>query len=170
MRLDLHHRDCNRILKNSFLIYYLTVALIILISIFVSLILYTNCYGDDEYDFTQASRSVSIQIRSKRNYSDLNFDFENKCFFESHICFAFSRCYRVAQQLKQQTPKIRVYIYPGHSEGDRYSDEFIEFVQTILESEYYEPSPKKACLFIPLIDFFDANSRNLKTDLKQLRL
>jgi hypothetical protein len=118
----------------------------------------------------------SLEIYNKRNYSDLNFDFEDKCFFESHLCFAFSRCYNINEQSRllrsaNPKPRIKIHVYASQSAQNKFSHEFDEFIRTILDSDYFESDPRKACIFVPLIDFtsgysLPADSRKQLNTLK----
>lgn len=86
-------------------------------------------------------------------YNDTN-HWKKKCQF--HTCFEINDC-----QL-QIEDRISVYIYPEHNY--RFTDkeeivhrikpsrEYLEILATIQSSEYYEPSPSKACVMIPSID------------------
>ena len=78
------------------------------------------------------------------------------CYFESDQCFDFMRCVYYTKR-STSLNRIKVYVYSqlpkGDKEDDRhFSKEFAEFIQTILDSDYYEHDPSKACLFVPLID------------------
>lgn len=84
-----------------------------------------------------------------------------KCFF--HNCFEINEC----QHTKSE--KIKIYIYPTYQYLTPYlvqsniSDEYIEILDTIRQSVYYEPLPNKACVFVPSLDTL--NQRNLDIQL-----
>jgi hypothetical protein len=135
-----------------------------------------NIQKSKKFKKSKKNSFSSIEIYNKRNYSDLNFDFENKCFFESHLCFSFSRCYSINEQSRllrsaHNRPRIKVHVYPTES-INHFSDEYVEFIKTILDSNHFEPDPRKACIFIPLIDFLNGNtmSKNSSKQLSYLRL
>ena len=173
-------KEVFHVYRNHWLAYAFFFNLVYLIFAFSLLMVYILCYEDiSEEKITRQGLNKSF-LRgheakfAKRNYSDLNFDFENKCFFESHLCFSFPRCYRVEHALDRK-PRIKVHVYSNGLEklNTGFSDEFIEFVQTILESDFYEPNPAKACLFVPLVDFLQGTSfgsRNISDELNALEL
>lgn len=72
---------------------------------------------------------------------------ESECYFESDFCFNIYRCVHFNQH---KSTKLRVYVYANHY--GKFSTEFKEFIQTILTSDFYEENPRRACLFVPLID------------------
>ena len=43
------------------------------------------------------------------------------------------------------------------------SNEFKEYIETILNSAFYTSDPTEACIFIPLIDLLYVNYSNAKT-------
>ena len=57
------------------------------------------------------------------------------------------------------------YVYPlvhyvdeEHIEIKPISKEFYEFIETIVNSEYYTSNPEEACIFIPTVDLLNENS------------
>lgn len=78
-------------------------------------------------------------------------------------CFNVYRCGRSGNQ------RISVYVYPmtryvdeDHVAIKPMSREFYEIIDTVLNSEYYTPSPEDACILIPPIDTLNEN--NLRKD------
>lgn len=88
---------------------------------------------------------------------------ETDCYFQSDYCFNIYRCVNFVKDCRSP---LKVFIYKEPF-GD-FSLEFKEFIETILFSEFYESNPKKACLFIPLIDL--TNEFNLVDKKKQVEL
>lgn len=75
---------------------------------------------------------------------------DSECYFESDYCFNFYRCISFVK--KSNKSFLRVHVYSPTRADHKLSDEFREFIQTILESDFYESDPRKACIFVPLID------------------
>ena len=95
------------------------------------------------------------------HYNDIN-RWKKTCQF--HTCFEINDC-----QLLEDD-KISVYVYPDHNYmfSDKKtvyqtepSQEYTELLAIIQSSEYYEPSPSKACVFIPSIDTLNQQRNNL---------
>lgn len=81
-----------------------------------------------------------------------------------HTCFEINDCQF------SRNDKISIYVYEHYSfkyEGDTYeaqlSSEYREILSTIKSSQYYEPDPMKACVFVPSIDLL--NQQRINTTL-----
>ena len=83
---------------------------------------------------------------------------KNNCLF--FTCFEINSC----RYGKENEEMIRVYIYPlsedlanmphlqTHPLLLDHSDEYIQILETIRNSRYYEPVPEEACVFVPPFD------------------
>ena len=96
--------------------------------------------------------------------SKQNINFQNasssdhECYFESDYCFNFYRCINFMNQKNNNNNNsslLRVHVYRNEMESEtsnKFSIEFRQFIETIINSDFYESNPKKACIFVPLID------------------
>ena len=87
--------------------------------------------------YEEESLKETKSVNKSKEWSD-------SCFFESEYCFNIHRCINFNEN------KLKVYIYDKYY--GEFSYEFKEFIETILNSDFYESNPKQACLFIPLVD------------------
>ena len=89
------------------------------------------------------------------------------CYFDLDHCFDLYKCVNYDSDPAkgsgdiEHISRLKVHIYePGGSSlaaQGSFSAEFIEFIQAVANSRYYEPDPSKACLFVPLVDFLNEN-------------
>jgi len=157
-------------------LFKLTVHICIIFSIyFFALLLLLSIYFENVTESSTQNR-----ISKRRTFSNINaknydsslidhgLNFENECFFESASCFNLHRCLTQKSQDTQveTNHRLRVYIYDNPFRKNNHeiantSNEFKEFMETILESDFYESNPSKACLFVPFVDLFNENDFNV---------
>ncbi|XP_050314376.1 exostosin-1 [Anthonomus grandis grandis] len=86
-----------------------------------------------------------------------------KVYCRMETCFDFSRCQH----------KFKVYVYP-QEENNTPSPSYLKLLNILLESRYYTPDPKEACLFVLSIDTLDRDRlssdyvRNLQSKIHRL--
>jgi glucuronyl/N-acetylglucosaminyl transferase EXT2 len=81
----------------------------------------------------------------------------------------FHTCFDVYHCGYNDDNRISIYVYPFTKYVDEkgipltlpLSKEYIELMETIMDSIYYESDPDKACLFLPSVDFLNQNSLRL---------
>ena len=110
-------------------------------------------------------RTINLEakkIDSKVLYTSLNY--ETDCYFESDACFNLYRCLQLKNKdTSGLKTKLKVYIYDNPLRGSNSeivstSKEFKEFIETILESDFYESNPSRACIFVPFVDLLNEAS------------
>ena len=113
----------------------------------------------------QQSNSLSKFVSSAVIHRSL--DRKKSCLF--HTCFNISCCTLNAYD------RVTVYVYPKMQYKFTFSSnntlaydpplswEYEEVVNTIINSEYYEPNASRACLFVPYLDLL--NQRTINTSL-----
>lgn len=93
-----------------------------------------------------------IRPRKYLNKYNLSTDLQNDCTLHIDFCFDLFQC--------KDRNNLKVYVYTDFSYGN-YSKQFQDYIRTIVESEYYEPDPTLACIFIPDIDLLNEDNINL---------
>jgi hypothetical protein len=117
---------------------------------------------------TKQRNELHVVHNSYKNTDNLN---PSDCFIESDYCFDLYRCIG-----ESENPKIKISIYGGSTwsnfKTSNFSQEFLEFIETIINSDYYEQDPSQACILVPLIGFLNENDseKNLSEQLKSLKL
>ena len=146
----------NRILKG---LKYICVFYLIYFSIFLFYLKYAfdeeiRAFDEietEESDQIFLNKSIHLKKKlsnSRKYYSPPSIHYEQDCHLQSEDCFDFYQCQHNSSHLK-------VFIYPQFTANGKYSKQFQEYIHTIYESEYYEPDPTKACLFIPPVDLLN---------------
>lgn len=87
---------------------------------------------------------------------------DQSCLF--HMCFDVYHCGY------NDDNRISVYIYPAYKYMDENgvpismptSTEFMEILQTVMDSIYFTPDPERACVFLPPIDLLNQNNIRLE--------
>jgi hypothetical protein len=156
----------------------LTIHICIILSIYLcAFLLLLSIYFENVTEKNTTNKFVKKRISSnvhRKSYDssliDLGMDFENECFFENDSCFNLQRCLNLrnddaSQPEPDERIRLKVYIYENpfrknNLEIANTSKEFKEFIETILESDFYEPNPSRACLFIPFVDLLNENHLN----------
>ena len=85
-------------------------------------------------------------------------------------CFDVYRC-------GTQGNKLLVYVYPPKTYVDSYgkpiteqmSREFYAILKAIVDSRFYTPNPREACIFIPSIDTLNQNRLKIRSVSQALR-
>ncbi len=136
--------------------------IIYLVYVFI-LIAWINFYLINETDELEGSETTSTGnrhsfpksqvhlIKPKKFYNKYNMstDLENRCTLYNDLCFDLFQCV--------DREHLKVYVYTDFSYGG-YTKQFQEYIRTIVESEYYEPDPTLACIFIPAIDLLNEDN------------
>ena len=153
-------------------LFRLTVHICIILSIyFFALLLLLSIYFENVTEKRPQNKLFKRRILSNinaKNYDssliDYGMNFENECFFDSVSCFNLFRCLNAKDQdtslETNARNKLRVYIYDkpfrkNTLEKYNISKEFKEFIEAILESDFYESNPSRACLFVPFVDLIN---------------
>jgi hypothetical protein len=112
------------------------------------------------------ANNINRQTNEKLNSKHLNSIKAATCHFHFDQCFNIYNCPNFDNNYK-----LKVYVYLTHYEESirHFSEEFMQYVNAIVESDYYESDPTKACLFVPMIDLLNGNLINRKLVEKQLR-
>ena len=146
--------------------------LIILFYVLAFLVYLITIFDNFSYEIKNTNKKLWLNENNAKykylisNYFqvDSNIDYKNDCYFEHDSCFDIKKCILFTQTGPNLKSSIRIYIY-GKDEQNRgfnYSKEYQEFIETIFSSEFYEPNPNKACLFIPMIDTLNENNLDAK--------
>lgn len=120
-----------------------------------------------------ATRSLFLSLINQHNTSNLSIlllqthhlnttnPWKKVCQF--HTCFEINDCHFNVHD------KLSIYVYPEYgymfnSERPTHwaelSREYRAILTTIVSSDYHEPSPEKACVFVPSIDTLNLQRRN----------
>ncbi|XP_019860562.1 PREDICTED: exostosin-2-like [Amphimedon queenslandica] len=160
-----------------------TKLIIIFLSSFLFLIFIWHWMGSGfisrpDNDDLPISRSDSIyELDSIKDLSFLKW--KSECLF--FTCFEINSC----RYGKENEEMIRVYVYPfsetlasmphlqTYPSLLDHSDEYIQILETIRSSRYYEPLPEEACVFVPPFDTLNGrliNNRLTSYLLNNLKL
>lgn len=83
---------------------------------------------------------------------------------------SFYDCFNVYRCGRKGLDQISVYVYPmrkfidenGQQLSPQLTKEFYAILKTIVNSKYYTPNPKEACILVPSIDTLNQNRLRLK--------
>ena len=117
--------------------------------------------------YKQQSNSLSKFVSS--DVIQRSLDWKRSCLF--HTCFNISHCTLKAND------RVSVYVYPKMHYNYKFtfssnqtlvydppmSWEYEEIINTVINSEYYEPNASQACMFIPYLDLL--NQRTVNTSI-----
>ena len=114
---------------------------------------------NEHFSFSAGSYKAEIVLK---NTSDLTKKRDQSCLF--HTCFDVYHCGY------NDDNRISVYIYPLFKYMDEngvpislpVSKEFLEILQTVMDSIYFSPDPDRACIFLPPIDLLNQNKIRLQ--------
>lgn len=147
--------------------------LLLLISLFFN----SNFHHTSVVKIPHTARSTPLTLHNQQSNSLSKFvssaviqrslDRKKSCLF--HTCFDISCCTLNAYD------RVTIYVYPKMQYKFTFSSnhtmvydpplsrEYEEVVNTIINSEYYEPNASRACLFLPFLDLL--NQRTINTSL-----
>ncbi len=154
----LRQKDLTKIIGLVLFVYFLVVLVVLTVVV----------YWFEQYELNEISRKVI-------NYQNVS-NSDAECYLESDYCFNFYRCINFMNQNNNNGSLLRVHVYRSELETEidsKFSNEFIEFIETIMNSDFYESNPKKACIFIPLIDLTNefnlAEKNSIQKQLSSLK-
>ncbi|GBM08419.1 Exostosin-2 [Araneus ventricosus] len=151
----------NRVQRTKNILFYnLTCIFVVALVLVALLVLRSWNIGHEEELFTlrYVENSPEIQIASSALQAKIR---DRDCNFFN--CFDVFKC-------GYSGKKLSIYIYPIKKFVDDeevlisvpFSVEFMEILRTIYSSPYYEPDPKKACIFVISLDLLNQNNVRLK--------
>jgi hypothetical protein len=175
---------CSATTIKYFIIVYLVVYALFLITIVVHFDDWQKIVSILNSESNRQIHISSDANRGQKTYVHLGqkpaetYSLFKKCYLTMDVCFDFYSC--VLSNLKRPnndgSSLLKVFIYnlsniefvddehPPKSDvhkislKDSFSVEFIEMVETIRQSKFYESNPKHACLFLPEIDLLNGNN------------
>lgn len=140
---------------------------IISIAAFIIVLPFFLAISSDDYLGKKILESLLSPTESILNSKEIS---ESRHSCDYHSCFNIYKCG------KNGNDKILVYVYPHVKHVDdqgipitnSVSIEFYDIIKTIIESEYYTPNPKHACIFVPSLDTLNQNRLRLSPTSKVL--
>ena len=159
------------------------IAFIYLFALFLLLNIYFESFSTKTVSNSKVIRKKTLsnikhaRQNSGADYSiiDHGLNYEQECYFENDACFNLRRCLNFKRYDSAETNngedslliKLKVFVYHNpmrinDTEPAKTSKEFKEFIETILDSEFYEPNPDRACIFVPFVDLLNEKQFNFK--------
>ena len=135
-----------------------TIKVIVLTVGLFSLMIFMNSMSPWQYNST----NKKSQILRLTQYFKSDTVEKKECRF--HTCFEINNCQF------SLSDKIGIYVYPNyvymyandtHPQDIVTSREYNDILETIISSEYYQPLPYKACVFVPSVDTLNQQRMNV---------
>ena len=134
------------------------IKVIVLAVALFSLMIFMNSMSPWQYNST----NKKSQILRLTHYFKLDTFEKKECHF--HTCFEINNCQF------SLSDKIGIYVYPNyvymyvndtHPQDIVTSREYKDILETIMSSEYYQPLPYKACVFVSSVDTLNQQRMNV---------
>lgn len=128
------------------------------------------------YEIQYASQlSRTVKLRKNGNNSQINLSLSSSnswqsCYMHNETCFNYNKCFK--SDINERLKRLKVFVYEPDM-TDLPSSEFKELIEALIDSDYYEPDARKACLFVPAIDLLNerrvSNQSDVEYRLKHLK-